>query len=195
MSHHRLRLRSDAAAARADLHADRHSEMFAIVRELERLVAARRRSTNPRHSGRLLGNLLVARGFITSSDLDRALAKQSVGGGRLGDIVVDLGYISERALLELLAEQVRIDVLDLNRTALDPETGRSLPEADARRLAAVPLRRAGPAIEVAVADPTRSDLVTELTQLLLAPVCLYLTTPVVIDELIDDLHHRRHSAG
>ena len=190
MINHRLRLRSEGATTRTDLHADRHAEMLAIVKELERLVAARRGSTRPRHSGRLLGNLLVARGFVTTPDLDRALARQSVEGGRLGDIVVELGYISEHALLELLAEQVRIDVLDTSRGALDPEIGRSLPESEARRLAAVPLRRVDTAIEVAVADPTRPDLVTQLTQLLLAPVCLYLTTPVVIDELIDHLHHR-----
>jgi MSHA biogenesis protein MshE len=169
--------------------------MLAIVSELERLVAARRRSTSPRHSGRLLGNLLVARGFITRPDLEQALATQSRCGGRLGDIVVELGYISEHALLELLAEQLRIDVLDINRRTLDPEIGRRLAEGDARRLAAVPLRRVNIAIEVAVADPTRPDLVTQLTQLLLAPVCLYLTTPAIIDELIDNIHHRNRSDG
>jgi MSHA biogenesis protein MshE len=185
--HHRSRHRDAVASAAGDMSPGAHAEMLAIIAELEKLVATRGRSTSPRHSGRLLGNLLVTRGLIAGRDLERALARQSDEGGRLGDIVVELGYITEQALLELLAEQLRMDVLDVNRMQLDPEIAVRLHEEDARRLAAVPLRRVDASIEVAVAEPTRPDLVRQLTHLLQAPVCLYLTTQAVIDELIDNV--------
>jgi hypothetical protein len=158
-----------------------HAEMLAIVDELERLVARRKR---PRHSGRLLGSLLVTRGWMVESQLTEALAYQAEHGGRLGEIVVELGLAPERAVVEILAEQLRIEVLDANRTSLDVQLGIHLAGGDARRLRAVPYRLVDGVIEVAVADPTLPDLLVQLTQLMQMPVRLYMATQSVIDELM-----------
>src|SRR4051812_2872266 len=155
-----------------------HAEMLAIVEELERLVARRKR---PRHSGRLLGSLLVTRGLLVESQLDFALAHQAAHGGRLGEVVVELGLVSDRAVVEILAEQLRIDVLDVNRTSMDLKLRVYLGVGDANLLRAVPYRSIDGVIEVAVADPTIEDLVEQLTQLMHVPVRLVMTTKSVMD--------------
>ena len=168
-----------------------HAEMCAVIAGLEACVAARRpASTPPSHSGRLLGSLLVTRGYIVESELRFVLARQAAAGGRLGELVVELGLVQERAVVELLAEQFRIGVFDATRTSLEPAIACRLPEADARRLEAVPFREQAASIAVAVSDPTRPDLVTDLTQLLHSPVHLCLTTRMGIARLIDEAHHR-----
>jgi len=95
-------------------------ELDAIVTALEDLVARRSASTSPRHSGRLLGMLLVTRGYLVQSELEYALAWQERSGRRLGQVVVDLGLVREEEIVELLAEQHRLDVLDPAKIVIEP---------------------------------------------------------------------------
>lgn len=173
-----------------------------IAQRLEELVASRRVSSVPtttgpispeqvvgaRHSGRLLGNLLVDRGFATSDQIQHALAKQHDSGLALGQIVVELGMLDEHALVELLAEQLRMDTINLRRTTIDGAIGALLPERHARRLCALPVSRTGPHIDIAIADPTNNDLVHELIERLGSPVRLLLATRTDIEATIDYFH-------
>lgn len=54
----------------------------------------------------LLGQILVARGVIGPSDLERALELQGTMGGRLGSLLVRIGALSEEQLLAALSEQL-----------------------------------------------------------------------------------------
>ena len=141
-----------------------------------------------RHTGRLLGNLLLTRGFIVESELRYALARQATTGGPIGQILVDLGLITDRDLVELLAEQMRMQVIDVSRVECDRALRNLVPKADARRLAALPLRRVDGQIDVAVADPTDEDAVAELMNRLGAPLRLFLATRADIDAAVDRIY-------
>ncbi len=138
-----------------------------------------------RHSGRLLGNLLVTRGYIVETELNYALARQAGSSDPIGRILVDLGLITDRDLVELLAEQLRMQVVDLSRVDRDPTVLARLTKADARRRVALPLRSVDGLIEVAVAEPTDDSGVAELMALLGAPMRLFLATRADIDAAID----------
>lgn len=56
-------------------------------------------------SWRPLGRLFVENGLLTEEQLEHALTVQELTGGRLGDKLVELGYVSRHALARLLAEQ------------------------------------------------------------------------------------------
>jgi hypothetical protein len=56
-------------------------------------------------SWRPLGQLFVEKGLLTEDRLERALAVQEMTGGRLGDKLVELGFVTRHALARLLAEQ------------------------------------------------------------------------------------------
>jgi hypothetical protein len=183
---------SRLSSQRHDVVADRnavvlrtHAEMASIVAQLEALVARRNASSTPRHSGRRLGTLLTTRGYLVQSELDFALARQAATGERLGEIVVQLGLVAEHVVVELIAEQLRIDVLDISKVRIDVEAARRLAEPDARRLSAIPIREdADASLVVAVADPARPHLVTDLTHLLHVPIHVLATTRGTVDELI-----------
>lgn len=55
---------------------------------------------------RRLGDLLLERKLITPEQLDRALRKQKESGELLGSVLVELGYLSHKRLLEVLSEQM-----------------------------------------------------------------------------------------
>src|SRR5947209_4011260 len=56
-------------------------------------------------SWRPLGELFVENGLLSEEQLEQALAEQAAMGGRLGDKLVELRYVTRHALARLLAEQ------------------------------------------------------------------------------------------
>ena len=72
---------------------------------------------------------MLTRGFIVEGELQYTLQRQASTGGPIGEILVDLGLITERDLLELLAEQLRMEVVDRRASmptgtlSLIPKTG------------------------------------------------------------------------
>lgn len=59
---------------------------------------------------RLLGTLLVGKGLLTSTELERALAEQRRSGRLLGQILVGGGYVSGLSLARALAEQHGVEL-------------------------------------------------------------------------------------
>lgn len=57
-----------------------------------------------------LGELLVEQSWLTADDLEEALRKQQETGHKLGQIVVEGGYISVEELTTVLLEQCGIDM-------------------------------------------------------------------------------------
>jgi hypothetical protein len=96
-----------------------------------------------------------------------------------------LGLITERDLLDLLAEQLRIDVVDPARLDVDRATLALLPAEDARRYAALAWRRVDGHIDVVMADPTDEAAVRDLMTRLGAPLRLFLATRAAIEAAVD----------
>ena len=106
--------------------------------------------------GRLrLGALLRRDNLITAEQLEEALAEKEETGRRLGEIVVQRGWVSGYALAQALAEQHELDFLDLAQTDVDAGASGLLPEKFARRYKALPIKFMGDDdVLVAVTDPT-----------------------------------------
>ena len=67
-----------------------------------------------------LGEMLVDVGVLTEDQLTEALGKQKGSGKRLGTVLVDEKYITETQLIETLRMQLGIDFIDLNKAKIDP---------------------------------------------------------------------------
>jgi type IV pilus assembly protein PilB len=102
-----------------------------------------------------LGALLVGHGLLTPEQLEHALVVKETRGGRLGTIVVELGFATERGIAAALAEQYALDLVDLEETPPDPDAVELLPEELARRYGAIPIRfLPGDLLQLGVVDPT-----------------------------------------
>ncbi|GFN23289.1 GspE/PulE family protein [Thermanaeromonas sp. C210] len=104
-------------------------------------------------SKRRLGDLLVEAGMITREQLEQALREQRRSGERLGKVLTRLGLVTEKDILEVLEFQLGIPKVVLQDYNLDPGVVRLVPEALARRHLAIPIRRDGNRLLVAMADP------------------------------------------
>ncbi len=102
-----------------------------------------------------IGSLLVRDGLLTTEQLEYALAEKEQSGRRLGEILVAHGWVDPGALARLLAEQHGLEYIDLNRKKIDPTAASLLPEKYARRYDALPVEFVSQdLVLVAVADPT-----------------------------------------
>ena len=100
-----------------------------------------------------LGALLVERGDLSGQQLRDALGAQTSGGKRLGEILVEVGMISERVLSSALAEQVGLETIDLARARPDIAILGLMTAEEARSLHALPLQKIGTASTLR--SPTR----------------------------------------
>jgi type IV pilus assembly protein PilB len=148
-------------------------------------VLATAHEGGPRHTGVRLGDLLKQHGLVNEEQIEIALAQQKETGKKLGFQLVELGFVPERALAEVLAEQLDLEVVDLRHAELDLEIVAGLPEALARELHAIPIKKAGARIEVAVGDPLAPDLQSKLIQALESPVRLVVAGVTDIQLAID----------
>jgi type IV pilus assembly protein PilB len=132
-----------------------------------------------------LGDMLVARALVTNEQLEHALGEQSTRGTQLGETLVDLGVVDERALAEALAQQLGLATADLRRERPDADALSALPEEAARRLTAIPLRRNERMVEIVVADPERAGIAEELAAAVGGPVRLLVAPPSEVKRAID----------
>jgi len=105
--------------------------------KLDNLISGR----TQRAAGRLkLGTLLVASGLVNQTQLDGALEYQGSNGGRLGDVLVEEGIVSEQDIVTAVAGQMRIGVVNLSQSAPDTSAIGLLPRDFIIRHRLMPLR-------------------------------------------------------
>lgn len=137
-----------------------------------------------------IGDLLVENKKISQEQLDSALVEQRKSGRKLGGTLIDLGYISEIELLNVLSTQLKIPLVDLKQFKFKPELVRRLPETLARRYRSIVLMQEGDSLLIGMADPTDIFAYDELTKQLQSNIALAV---VKESELIKtfDLVYRR----
>ncbi len=113
-----------------------------------------------------LGELLVGTGDVTPEQVQQALSRQIIHGGRLGSNLVELGSISMEQLAHGLGRQHQIPpALEAHYEQLDRTlAGRLSPEL-AATWHAIPLGRTGPEgsfVAIATTDPFIPDVAAEL---------------------------------
>jgi MSHA biogenesis protein MshE len=129
-----------------------------------------------------LGALLVREGLITSEQLELALIDQEGTGMRLGELLVQWGWVDSGAISRALAEQYELEFVDLDSTEIDATAVARLPAREARRRGAIPIRVVeNGRLMVGVADPTDVGAWDELRTMLGGKVTL-----VVVDQV--ELH-------
>ena len=120
-----------------------------------------------------LGELLLESDKITHEQLETALREQKRTGGRLGQTIIHLGYLSEIELLQLLEQQLGVPLLDLSTNIPEHGAVSLIPSSLAERHQLIPVRRNGNKLVVAMTDPTNFfaiDDVRMITNMEIEPV-------------------------
>ncbi|MDO8733992.1 MAG: ATPase, T2SS/T4P/T4SS family, partial [Elusimicrobiota bacterium] len=101
-----------------------------------------------------LGDLLVEVGIITPQQLQDAMEEQKRKGGKLGLILMSLGYITEDVLLAFLGKQCGVSYVSLSEYGeITEDIIKSVPESVVRHQTLLPIAREGNVLTIAMADP------------------------------------------
>ncbi len=137
-----------------------------------------------------LGDLLVEKGLITEEQLQFALGEQKKLGRKLGNTLIELGMIDENSLLNLLANQLNIPLIDINNYNYSDEVAKKLPESIARRYRALVLEDRERDYLVAMADPTDIYALDEIQSKLDKPVSQAIVRESALLENFDLVYRR-----
>jgi len=104
-------------------------------------------------AGQRLGQLLMRAGIISERQLNDALEVHRATGSPLGRVLVDLGYASQGAILQVMARQIGIDYIDFAERRPEPIAVSVVPRELAERYTLMPLTNEDGVLTVAMADP------------------------------------------
>ena len=106
-----------------------------------------------------LGAVLLQSRMLRPDQLDAALAQQQAEDKRLGEILIERGWLFPQDLARALATQAGLDYVDIQYSSVDKAAAVMLDPEVGLRHCAIPVRLlADGSLLVAVADPTSAGL-------------------------------------
>src|SRR3974377_751880 len=109
-----------------------------------------------------IGEPLIKENFITNDQLETALKHQRQHGGRLGSILINLGFVDDDDITSALSKQYGVPSLNLAYFEIDPSVIKLIPVEVAQKYLMVPLSRVGSTLTIATADPTNVFALDEI---------------------------------
>ena len=107
-----------------------------------------------------LGDILVRRGDITEDQLDKTLREKGAGG-MLGDRLVSRGWITPAQLGSALAEQFEVPYFEIDAQSINLQIVRLLPETYSRERLAVPVDVSDGCLRLAMVAPDDIEAISE----------------------------------
>ncbi|MGE4357637.1 MAG: type II secretion system ATPase GspE [Candidatus Omnitrophota bacterium] len=113
---------------------------------------------------KLLGEILLEKGFITPDNLNTALEEQKRTGARLGQILLKLGFITEKQLAIALAHQLNLPLVDLESEEIDKQALSTVKEEFCIKYKLIPLKLEDGVLKIVMADPYDINAIDELAK-------------------------------
>ncbi len=112
-----------------------------------------------------LGELLLDAKKLTEKDLLRALTEQKKYGDKLGKVIVKLGMLSEKEIIDTVSKQLNIPIIDLKELEI-PEDVVTLITADiAKNSMVIPVMRRHNVLKLAMVDPLDIDAMDNVARM------------------------------
>ncbi len=100
-----------------------------------------------------IGDVLKELGLVDDFQIQSALAHQKNWGGKLGAILIEMGFIKEEDMVKGLSQALRIPYVDLFEPAVLPGVIKLIKADVAKKYQVMPARKEGTQLVLAMADP------------------------------------------
>ncbi len=118
-----------------------------------------------------IGDLLVQAGYITDAQLKEALGIQKESGGkRIGQVLIEMGYVTEPQMLLALANRLDMQVIDLGSYSIDADTVKLIPKQMAEQYVMLPIGQENGEVLLAVNDPLNLYAIEDIRQTIGMPI-------------------------
>ena len=139
-----------------------------------------------------LGDLLIQNGKINTEELKRALEIQRnlTSHKKLGEILIEEGLISEDEVMQVIANQLGIELVDFSNIELNFLLLRRVPVAVLDKYGAIPIQEHPKDVVVAFIDPMDVDARTTIQRYLKKPIKPTIALSKDIKKHINQLKNR-----
>jgi len=100
-----------------------------------------------------IGKLLLMNGLISVDQLEYALKIQKQKGKKLGDTLIELGYIQEKDLMRILASRLKVEYVDIGKLEPSQEATALLKRDYCEKHTVLPIEVTDKGVVVATIDP------------------------------------------
>jgi len=138
-----------------------------------------------------LGQVLVEENIITEEQLSDALSRQKVVKKRLGNVISDLGFASERDILKALAQRLQVDYVDAPLFQVELDVVKIVPEAISKRYNIVPMNLKAGALTIATNDPLDFACLEDLGMITGFEIKTVVSPASEIEKAINRVYSRR----
>ncbi len=116
---------------------------------------------SPASTGRL-GDMLVREGAISAGQLQEALAKQRESGKFLGQVLVEMNFITQATLVSILVKQCKIPHISLVDYDVSEELFQLVPKDLCLKYNLLPIDKLGRILTLAMVDPLDLDALEQV---------------------------------
>src|SRR4051794_4465450 len=134
-------------------------------------------------SNPLLG-LVKERNLIDDLQLEEILQEQARSGKPISQILQDFELVDLDTQLQVMAEHLSTEVVNISDLELSPELLATIPAATARMYQAVPVGVYGSLLQIALADPLNPATIDEVSYIVGKEIQLVVADPGAIEKLI-----------
>jgi type IV pilus assembly protein PilB len=114
-------------------------------------------------SRKKLGEILVGWGVVTAEQVEEASRKARTSGKRLGDALIELGYVTDDVVTKALANQFSMEYVDLTTNGIaDKIDTKLIPEDLVKKHLILPMGKVGGRLQLIIHDPLDLELLDML---------------------------------
>ena len=107
-------------------------------------------------------DILLRQGVVSRDQLDEARKMARETGSKVGDALVRLGYANGDEVMRAIAEEHRLDFVDLDEVVIPPNVIELMPESVARENTVLPMSEDDGTLRVIASDPLDLDTFEKL---------------------------------
>jgi len=137
------------------------------------------------HLSKKLSDILTKNEVITEEQLKKAVDIQRQKGGQLSRILIELGFITENDLVQMLSHTFKIPPINLSKISIDPEVVKIIPIQIARFYQTIAISLLKNQLTVVFADPLNVLALDEIRTLTGYEINAVLATEAEILQAID----------
>ncbi len=147
------------------------------------------------HKKYRLGDILVETNVISETQLQLGVDHHRRTGLRLGDALLQLGFVNEEMLKLALCTQLDVAFVDLDRFSIDRSLASLVPKAFAQQHRVLPVARVDDVLTVALADPTDGWVAENLEAMTACQVRLIMSTDAAFQRAFTRVYGENPGVG
>ena len=140
-----------------------------------------------------LGEILINYKIITPEQLEEGLKIQKSKGKRIGEILIDLGRVTQDEINWVLGKQLNLPYVQINIDNIDIQLSKNISKNVLKKFKVIPIMELNDELVVAMADPTDEEAVEMIKKGTKRKLKFVLASFKNIDEIIYRIFNNKNN--